>query len=50
MTKSASSLTLVTGGAGYLGLPVVNELLDAGGGVRVLDALIHGQDDLSGGL
>jgi nucleoside-diphosphate-sugar epimerase len=44
------SLTLVTGGAGYLGLPVVHELLDAGRGVRVLDALIHGQHDLIGDL
>jgi nucleoside-diphosphate-sugar epimerase len=39
--------TLVTGGAGYLGVPVVDELSTAGHPVRVLDALLHdGQPDL----
>jgi nucleoside-diphosphate-sugar epimerase len=33
--------TLVTGGAGYLGLPVVGELASAGWAVRVLDVLLH---------
>jgi nucleoside-diphosphate-sugar epimerase len=33
--------TLVTGGAGYLGVPVVGELSSAGWSVRVLDALLH---------
>ncbi|HEY7621398.1 MAG TPA: NAD(P)-dependent oxidoreductase [Solirubrobacteraceae bacterium] len=33
--------TLVTGGAGYLGVPVVDELSSAGWAVRVLDALLH---------
>jgi nucleoside-diphosphate-sugar epimerase len=34
--------TLVTGGAGYVGSIVVDELLQRGRAVRVLDALIHG--------
>jgi nucleoside-diphosphate-sugar epimerase len=34
--------TLVTGGAGYVGSIVVDELLRRGRAVRVLDALIHG--------
>jgi nucleoside-diphosphate-sugar epimerase len=33
---------LVTGGGGYVGSHVVDELLTAGHSVRVLDALIHG--------
>jgi nucleoside-diphosphate-sugar epimerase len=35
--------TLVTGGAGYIGLLVVDELLRAGRDVTVLDVLLHGQ-------
>jgi nucleoside-diphosphate-sugar epimerase len=35
--------TLITGGAGYLGRLVAEELLDAGHEVRVLDSLLHGQ-------
>jgi nucleoside-diphosphate-sugar epimerase len=43
--------TLVSGGAGYLGIPVVEELRAGGRAVRVLDALIHGdQSELSAGL
>jgi nucleoside-diphosphate-sugar epimerase len=43
--------TLVTGGAGYLGVPVVDELAAAGRPVRVLDALLHdGQPDLTAAL
>ena len=34
--------TLVSGGAGYLGVPTIEELLAGGRPVRVLDALIHG--------
>src|SRR4051794_19137313 len=35
--------TLVTGGAGYIGMELVDELLDAGREVTVLDLLLHGQ-------
>jgi nucleoside-diphosphate-sugar epimerase len=41
---------LVTGGAGYLGIELVDELLDAGHEVRVLDVLLHGDDSLPGRL
>jgi nucleoside-diphosphate-sugar epimerase len=34
--------TLITGGAGYVGSVVVEELLDRGHSVRVLDSLAHG--------
>lgn len=37
------SRTLVTGGAGYIGALVCEELLETGRDVRVLDAMIHGQ-------
>src|SRR5215207_3150116 len=36
--------TLITGGAGYIGMLVADELLDAGHEVRVLDSLLHGQE------
>jgi nucleoside-diphosphate-sugar epimerase len=35
--------TLITGGTGYIGMLVAEELLDAGHEVRVLDSLLHGQ-------
>jgi nucleoside-diphosphate-sugar epimerase len=35
--------TLVTGGAGYIGLMLADELLGAGQEVAVLDVLLHGQ-------
>jgi nucleoside-diphosphate-sugar epimerase len=38
---------LVTGGSGYVGAPLVRELGDAGHAVRVLDSLLHGQEDLA---
>jgi nucleoside-diphosphate-sugar epimerase len=37
--------TLVSGGAGYLGVPAVEELRASGRTVRVLDALIHGDQE-----
>lgn len=39
--------TLVTGGCGYIGASLVGELLQAGDEVRVLDSLLHGQDDIA---
>src|SRR3954447_17651815 len=41
---------LVTGGAGYIGIPLAEELLAAGWEVTVLDSLLHGQDELARGL
>jgi nucleoside-diphosphate-sugar epimerase len=38
---------LVTGGAGYIGALLVDELLDAGYAPRVLDSLLHGQEDVA---
>jgi nucleoside-diphosphate-sugar epimerase len=39
--------TLITGGAGYIGRLVVDELLRAGRDVTVLDVLLHGQAEPS---
>ncbi len=39
--------TLVTGGSGYIGALLVGELRDAGHEVRVLDSLLHGQEDIA---
>jgi nucleoside-diphosphate-sugar epimerase len=39
--------TLVTGGSGYIGAMLVRELRDAGHEVRVLDSLLHGQEDIA---
>jgi nucleoside-diphosphate-sugar epimerase len=41
---------LVTGGAGYLGVCVVEELVSAGASVRVLDVLLHRQDEIAAQL
>jgi nucleoside-diphosphate-sugar epimerase len=42
---------LVSGGAGYLGIPAIDELHAGGRSVRVLDALLHGdQDELAADL
>jgi len=38
---------LVTGGAGYIGNYIVEELLDAGHAVRVLDSMLWGDDALN---
>ena len=40
-------LTLVTGGAGYIGAFVVAELQATGRSVRVLDSLLHGQEEVA---
>jgi len=41
---------LVTGGAGYIGMLAVERLRAAGHDVNVLDALLHGQEDLAARL
>ena len=40
----------VTGGAGYVGATVVDELLTAGRRVKVLDSLLHDQEDIASEL
>jgi nucleoside-diphosphate-sugar epimerase len=39
--------TLITGGSGYIGALLAKELLEAGRDVRVLDSLLHGQEDIA---
>ena len=41
---------LVTGGAGYVGVPLVDELQRSGRDVRVLDVLLHGQEGVAARL
>jgi nucleoside-diphosphate-sugar epimerase len=42
-----ANTTLVTGGSGYIGALLVRELLEAQREVRVLDSLLHGQEDIA---
>jgi nucleoside-diphosphate-sugar epimerase len=39
--------TLITGGSGYIGALLAQELREAGREVRVLDSLLHGQEDIA---
>jgi nucleoside-diphosphate-sugar epimerase len=42
-----SDAVLVTGGSGYIGAMLVKELLDTGHEVRVLDSLLHNQEEIA---
>jgi nucleoside-diphosphate-sugar epimerase len=42
--------TLITGGAGYIGMLLADELLSAGRDVTVLDVLLHGQHEQAAAL
>jgi len=50
VTPSSPTTTLVTGGAGYIGMPACAELAASGRRVRVLDNLLHGQRDAAAAL
>jgi len=41
---------LITGGAGYIGSLLADEMLQSGRQVRVLDSLLHGQEDIAAEL
>lgn len=40
----------ITGGAGYIGAMLADQLLESGREVRVLDSLLHGQEDIAAEL
>ena len=42
-----NGVTLITGGAGYIGAVATEELLGSGRRVRVLDSLLHGQNEIA---
>ncbi len=42
-----SRTTLITGGSGYIGSLLARELQEAGREVRVLDSLLHGQEEIA---
>jgi nucleoside-diphosphate-sugar epimerase len=42
-----ANTTLITGGSGYIGALLAQELLEAGHEVRVLDSLLHGQEEIA---
>jgi nucleoside-diphosphate-sugar epimerase len=45
-----SGVTVITGGAGYIGAVTTEELLSTGRRVRVLDVLLHDQDNIAKSL
>jgi nucleoside-diphosphate-sugar epimerase len=45
-----SGVTVVTGGAGYVGAATTEELLASGRRVRVFDVLLHGQQEIADSL
>ena len=45
--RRVGKTTLITGGSGYIGSLLASELRDAGRPVRVLDSLLHGQQDIA---
>jgi nucleoside-diphosphate-sugar epimerase len=45
-----SGVTVITGGAGYIGAVATEELLGSGRRVRVLDVLLHDQDEIARSL
>jgi nucleoside-diphosphate-sugar epimerase len=45
-----SELVLITGGAGYIGVPLSENLIASGRRVRVLDVLLHGQEAMAARL
>jgi nucleoside-diphosphate-sugar epimerase len=45
-----SETVVVTGGAGYVGTPLCEALLESGREVRVLDSLLHGQEAIAAHL